>query len=63
MASDVRRMGDVPYEGHQFQIRGYDSGPRFASPCLGEHSMEILRDLLGMSDDEIAEVATSGALV
>jgi benzylsuccinate CoA-transferase BbsF subunit len=56
-------MGEVPYEGHQFRIRGYDSGPRLPAPCLGEHSIEVLRDILGMSDDELAEVAASGALV
>jgi crotonobetainyl-CoA:carnitine CoA-transferase CaiB-like acyl-CoA transferase len=56
-------MGEVPYEGHQFRIRGYDSGPRFASPGLGEHSLEVLQDVLGMTDEEIAQVATSGALV
>jgi crotonobetainyl-CoA:carnitine CoA-transferase CaiB-like acyl-CoA transferase len=56
-------MGEVPYEGHQFRIAGYDSGPRFASPCLGEHSFEVMRDVLGMSEEEIAEVAAAGALV
>jgi crotonobetainyl-CoA:carnitine CoA-transferase CaiB-like acyl-CoA transferase len=56
-------MGEVAYEGHQFRIRGYESGPRSASPALGEHSAEVMRDLLGMTDDEIAEVAASGALV
>ncbi|HEY7294260.1 MAG TPA: CoA transferase, partial [Dehalococcoidia bacterium] len=56
-------MGMVPYEGHQFRIRGYDSGPRRPAPCLGEHTVEVLRDLLGMTDEEIAEVAASGALV
>ena len=56
-------MGEVPYEGHQFRIAGYDSGPRFAAPCLGEHSFEVMRDFLGMSEEEIAEVAAAGALV
>jgi benzylsuccinate CoA-transferase BbsF subunit len=56
-------MGEVPYEGHQFVIRGYDSGPRSAAPCLGEHSVEVMRDVLGMTDEEIGEVAASGALV
>jgi crotonobetainyl-CoA:carnitine CoA-transferase CaiB-like acyl-CoA transferase len=55
-------MGEVPYEGHQFRISDYDSGPRFAAPCLGEQSIEVMRDVLGMTDDEIAEVASSGAL-
>jgi crotonobetainyl-CoA:carnitine CoA-transferase CaiB-like acyl-CoA transferase len=56
-------MGEVPYEGHGHRFLGYDNGPRFAAPTLGEHSIEVLRDLLGMSDDEITEVAASGALV
>jgi crotonobetainyl-CoA:carnitine CoA-transferase CaiB-like acyl-CoA transferase len=56
-------MGEVPYEGHQFRIAGYDSGPRFAAPCLGEHSFEVMRDILGMSEEEIAEVTAAGALV
>jgi len=55
-------MGEVPYEGHQFCIAGYDSGPRFAAPCLGEHSFEVMRDVLGMSEEEIAEVAGADAL-
>ena len=32
-------MGEVPYEGHQFRIAGYDNGPRSPAPCLGEHSI------------------------
>lgn len=56
-------MGVVPYEGHQFRIAGYDSGPRLPAPCLGQHTVEVLRDLLGMPDEEVAEVAASGALV
>jgi crotonobetainyl-CoA:carnitine CoA-transferase CaiB-like acyl-CoA transferase len=56
-------MGEVPYEGHQFRIRGYDSGPRSPAPALGEHNYEVLHDILGLSDEEIAEIAASGALV
>lgn len=56
-------MGEVPYEGHQFRIAGYESGPRFAAPCLGEHSFQVMHDLLGMSEEEIASVAAAGALV
>ena len=39
-------VGKVPYTGHQFRIVGYDNGPRFASPLLGEHNDLVLRDLL-----------------
>jgi formyl-CoA transferase len=32
------------------------------SPLLGEHTDEILREVLGYSDDEIADIKASGAL-
>jgi crotonobetainyl-CoA:carnitine CoA-transferase CaiB-like acyl-CoA transferase len=54
-------MGVVPYEGHQYRIRGYDNGPRFPAPCLGEHTYQVLSEVLGMSDDEVTEVLASGA--
>ncbi|HMK12280.1 MAG TPA: CoA transferase [Acidimicrobiales bacterium] len=54
-------MGEVPYEGHQFQILGYDNGPRFPAPCLGEHTYEVLTDVLGLEEDEAIEVLSSGA--
>ncbi|MBE0610578.1 MAG: CoA transferase [Dehalococcoidia bacterium] len=50
-------MGTVPYEGHQFLVSGYESGPRSAAPCLGEHSMEVLLDVLRLSEDDVARLA------
>jgi crotonobetainyl-CoA:carnitine CoA-transferase CaiB-like acyl-CoA transferase len=55
-------MGEVPYEGHQFRIAGYDNGLRAPAPCLGEHSEQVLQHLLGFSDDDLARIAASGAL-
>jgi crotonobetainyl-CoA:carnitine CoA-transferase CaiB-like acyl-CoA transferase len=54
-------MGEVPYEGHQFRILGYDNGPRFPAPCLGEHTYEVLSDVLGLDGDAIAEILATGA--
>ena len=54
-------MGEVPYEGHQYKIAGYENGPRFAAPCLGEHTYQVLAEVLGMKDDEVARVMASGA--
>jgi len=54
-------MGEVPYEGHQYAITGYDSGPRRPAPCLGEHTYEVLSDLLGLDDDAVAAALASGA--
>ena len=56
-------MGNIPYAGHQFRIRGYDSGPLSPAPCLGQHSEQVMREILGMSDDQLAEVLVSGAVV
>jgi crotonobetainyl-CoA:carnitine CoA-transferase CaiB-like acyl-CoA transferase len=54
-------MGEVPYEGHQYTIRGYDNGPRFPAPCLGEHTYQVLAEVLGLDDDDISRVLASGA--
>ena len=48
-------MGEIPYAGHQYLMSSYKSGPRSAAPILGQHSFEILGNLLGMSDEAIAE--------
>ena len=55
-------MGEIPYEGHQFNIAGYRSGPRSPAPCLGEHTFEVLTDILGMSEETAAEAMASGAV-
>ncbi|MEM7340752.1 MAG: CoA transferase [Actinomycetota bacterium] len=56
-------VGVMPYAGHQYRIDGYDHGPRFAPPCLGEHTYEVLTELLGLDDDAVADVAATGALL
>ncbi len=60
---DHPEMGNIPYTGHQFRIRGYESGPRFPAPLLGEHNELVLREILGMTDEEITEVLAAGAIV
>ncbi|MFP6641472.1 MAG: CoA transferase, partial [Myxococcota bacterium] len=55
-------MGNVPYAGHQFRISGYDSGPRTPAPLLGQHSFEVLQEILGMSDEEIAELVAGDGM-
>ena len=44
-----------------FAIEGADVGPRGPAPKTGEHTHEVLSEL-GFSDDEIAQLAASGAL-
>ena len=55
-------MGEVPYEGHQFRIAGYDNGPLTPAPCLGEHSIEVLMEILEYGDEDLARIAASGVL-
>ena len=59
---DHPEMGNVPYTGHQFRISGHDSGPRFPAPLLSQDNEYVLRELLGMSDDEITEAVIADAL-
>ena len=42
-------------------ISGYDNGPRMPAPCLGEHTFDVLTNVLGMSVDEATEILISGA--
>ncbi len=44
-----------------FAIEGADIGPRGAAPATGEHTQEVLREA-GLTDEEIAQLAASGAL-
>ncbi|MGH1493155.1 MAG: CoA transferase [Acidimicrobiales bacterium] len=55
-------VGSVPYAGHAYRIEGYDNGPRTAAPLLGEHTFEVLTDLLGFDVDEVGEIAATGCL-
>ena len=59
---DHPEIGNVPYTGHQFIIDGYDNGPRFHPPLLGEHNQYVLFELLGMGDEEITEAVIAGAI-
>ncbi len=56
-------MGRIPYAGHQYRISDYDNGPRGPAPQLGEHSFQVLTELLGMSDEEAGEAFASGAII
>ena len=44
-----------------FEIEGADVGPRGPAPKTGEHTHDVLREI-GLSDEEIAGLAASGAL-
>ncbi len=54
-------MGEVPYEGHQYRIAGYDNGPLLPAPCLGEHTFEVLNEVLGLDVEAVGDLLSSGA--
>jgi benzylsuccinate CoA-transferase BbsF subunit len=55
-------IGVAPYAGHQFRIRNYDNGPRHAGPTLGQHSFEVMTELLGLTAEHVAELMADGAI-
>ena len=59
---DHQEMGNIPYAGHQYLISSYDNSPRGPAPCLGQHSFEVLSEVIKLSDEEIAEAYASGVI-
>ncbi|MEZ4482171.1 MAG: CoA transferase [Dehalococcoidia bacterium] len=55
-------MGPTPYDGPVTQFSATPAVLSRPGPCLGEHTMEVLSEILGLSDDEIADYAAAGAL-
>ena len=52
-------MGPTPYDGPA-TIFSETPARLHAAPFMGQHTDEVLREVLGLSDDEIAEYAASG---
>ena len=55
-------IGEVPYAGIQYRIPGYESGPYRHAPLFGEHTEYVLKDRLGLSDEEYELAENAGAL-
>ena len=52
-------MGPTPYDGPA-TIFSETPAQLSAAPFLGQHTDEVLREILGLTEDEIVEYATSG---
>lgn len=59
---DHREMGSMPYDGPVTRFSATPARLRSAAPCLGQHTREVLRDLLGMTGAEIERYAAAGVL-
>jgi benzylsuccinate CoA-transferase BbsF subunit len=58
---DHPKMGLHAYEMPPYRLREHEITPE-RSPLIGEHTFEVLRDCLGMTQEEITEAKESGAL-
>src|SRR6059036_1965700 len=46
----------APYEGHALMLEATPGKLRWAAPALGEHTALVLREVLGMTEEEIARL-------
>jgi benzylsuccinate CoA-transferase BbsF subunit len=51
-----REIGDVRVDGIPVHLSETDWGIARGAPCLGEHTDDVLREVLGLDDDEIASL-------
>jgi crotonobetainyl-CoA:carnitine CoA-transferase CaiB-like acyl-CoA transferase len=56
-------LGDCDYDGVTPRLSETPGQLRTASPLIGEHTHEVMRDLLCMSDDEIADHEAAGVFM
>jgi crotonobetainyl-CoA:carnitine CoA-transferase CaiB-like acyl-CoA transferase len=55
-------FGKHTFDGPVTTFSKTPSRPTRAGPLIGEHTFEVMKDILGYSDDEISEIAATGAL-
>jgi benzylsuccinate CoA-transferase BbsF subunit len=55
-------MGPTPYDGLATRFSATPGRLRSAAPAVGQHTEYVLRELLGLGDEEIAAAAAAGAL-
>jgi crotonobetainyl-CoA:carnitine CoA-transferase CaiB-like acyl-CoA transferase len=55
-------LGRTRFDGPVTRFSATPARPAHAGPTIGQHTFEVLTDLLGYDDEEVAELAASGAL-
>jgi benzylsuccinate CoA-transferase BbsF subunit len=56
------RQGDTLVEGPRWRLSRTPPAVAGPAPCLGEHTFEVLTEVLGYDADRIAELAAAEAL-
>ena len=59
---DHAEMGRSLYDAPPFKLSATPGRLRRPAPLLGEHTAEVLQEVLGLSEEEIAQYASVGAL-
>ena len=54
--------GRTAYDGSGFRLTKTPAQYRTAAPCLGEHTQEVAKDILGLSDEDIADLLVEQVL-
>jgi crotonobetainyl-CoA:carnitine CoA-transferase CaiB-like acyl-CoA transferase len=60
---DHSEVGRHDYPGVPVEISGRLSRPRGPAPLLGQHTAAVLREVVGLRHDEIADLADAGVIV
>ncbi|MER3421182.1 MAG: hypothetical protein C4290_11975 [Chloroflexota bacterium] len=55
-------LGPVPVENSRLRLSRTPARIAWAGPTFGQHNDQVLREILGLSDEEIAHLVTAGAL-
>ncbi len=59
---DHTELGRHPVQRSEFRLAGAEAEHHWPSPRLGQHTVEVCKDILGMSDDEVAALIEANIL-
>ena len=59
---DHEAIGPARYDGAVTGFSDTPARPTWAGPTIGQHSFQVMSEILGYSEDEIAAIAATGAL-
>lgn len=54
------RLGEVPQVANPMRLSATPPAYRGAPPLLGEHTAEVLREVLGMDETEVSSLRAKG---